>query len=112
MAARYEIRRSKNPQQPYYWTLQGNNNEVLLVSETYSTKDGCRAGIASAKKNSPYDSRYHRGTATNGQYFFTLRAENNQVLGTSETYTTASGRDAGIEVTKKVGPIAPEDDRT
>jgi uncharacterized protein YegP (UPF0339 family) len=110
MPSRYELKNSKNNQ--YYWTLQGNNNEILLKSETYPLKASAVKGIASAKVNSPHDSRYQRSTASNGQYYFTLRAENYEKLGTSEMYTTVSGRDNGIEACKKVGPGAPVVDLT
>jgi hypothetical protein len=60
----------------------------------------------------PHDSRYQKGTATNGQHFFTLRAENYEKLDTSETYTSSSGRDNGIEACKSVGPTAPTVDLT
>src|SRR5258708_518777 len=105
MSARYEIRWSSD--RKHYWTLQGNNNETLITSETYNSESAAKNGIESAKRNSPLESRYHKGTASNGQYYFTLRAENYETLGTSETYTTSSGRDNGIEATKRVGPTAP-----
>jgi len=110
MAARYEIRDSKDDR--YYWTLQGNNNETLLTSETYNTKEAANNGTESARKNTPYDERYVRKTASNGQFFFVLRAVNNETLGTSEMYTAASGRDSGIAACKKVGPTAPTVDLT
>lgn len=110
MPARYDLKDSKNSQ--YYWTLQGGNNETLLTSETYTTKASAENGIASARKNSPHDSRYQKGSASNGQHYFVLRAENYEKLGMSETYTSASGRDNGIEACKKVGPTAPTVDLT
>ncbi len=105
MPARYEIRWSQD--RKHFWTLQGNNNETLLTSETYNSESAAKNGIESAKSNSPFESRYHKGTASNGQYYFTLLAQNHETLGTSETYTTSSARDHGIEATKKVGPTAP-----
>lgn len=110
MPAGYVIRLSTD--RKHYWTLRADNNATLLTSETYNSKEACKNGIESAKRNSPYDGRYYRGIATNGQYYFALRAENSQVLGTSETYTTSSSRDAGIEATKKVGPTATTVDLT
>ncbi|HEX4826345.1 MAG TPA: YegP family protein [Candidatus Polarisedimenticolaceae bacterium] len=110
MSARYELKDSKNDQ--YFWTLQGNNNETLLTSETYTTKPAAEKGIASAMANSPYDIRYQKGNTANGQHYFTLNAENHQKLGTSETYTSSWGRDNGIEACKKVGPSAPTVDLT
>lgn len=109
MSSRYELKENKGQ---YWWTLQADNNENLLTSEMYVTKGGAENGIASAKTNSPFDSRYYRGAATNGQFFFTLSAENHEKLGTSETYKTTAAREQGIAVVKKVGPLAPVVDLT
>ncbi|MEG7161068.1 YegP family protein, partial [Pseudomonas aeruginosa] len=46
------------------------------------------------------------------QYYFTLHANNGQVIGKSETYTTAQARDGGIAAVKAYGPIAPVVDLT
>ena len=50
--------------------------------------------------------------STNNKYFFNLRAANNQVIGTSEMYETAAGRDNGIESVKTNAPTAVTDDQT
>jgi uncharacterized protein len=41
-----------------------------------------------------------------------LMAANNQVIGTSETYTSAAGRDKGIESVKVNAPGAAMDDQS
>ena len=41
--AEFEIRWSADKQ--YYWRFQANNNEVVAVSETYTTKAAARNGI-------------------------------------------------------------------
>ena len=110
MAARYELKRSRD--QKYYWTLQADNNEVLLTSETYASKGNAENGVASAKRNSSSEGNYDRRNASNTQYYFVLRAGNNEVLGTSEMYTTAWARDNGITACKQVGPKAPTSDLT
>src|SRR5438552_944679 len=104
MSARYEIRWSRD--RKHYWTLQGNNNETLITSETYNSESAAKNGIESARRNSALEFRYHKGNASDGLYYFTLHAENYEVLATSETYSTSSGRDNGIEATKRVGPTA------
>ena len=45
-------------------------------------------------------------TATNGQLYFNLKAANGQVIGTSEMYRSASGRNRGIASVKKNAPNA------
>nr|WP_303048837.1 YegP family protein [Phaeobacter sp. HF9A] len=43
---------------------------------------------------------------------FNLKASNGQVIGTSQSYTSASGRDNGIESVKKNAPDAEVVDLT
>jgi uncharacterized protein len=106
---KYIIRKSSNGQ--FYWVLNASNGQVLITSETYTTKESCKNGIASSKV-SVTDSNFRRLTASNGQYYFTQNANNYQVLGTSETYVTAQGRDNGIEAVKKDAPKANVEDLT
>lgn len=96
----------------YYWNLKARNGEKILHSEAYTTKEGCRTGIASVKTNSPYDERYEKKMSTNDQHYFVLKSLNHQVIGVSETYTTRSGRDNGIEDVKRYAPSAPIEDLT
>jgi uncharacterized protein YegP (UPF0339 family) len=43
---------------------------------------------------------------------FNLKAPNHEIIGTSESYTTASARDKGIESVKANGSSASVDDQT
>ncbi len=109
MAARYVL---KNSGAQYHFTLKAGNNEIILTSERYTTKQNALEGIASVKANSPYDGRYERKATTNGQYMFNLKAGNGQVIGTSETYSSSQARDRGIESVQANGPSALIDDQT
>jgi uncharacterized protein len=102
----------KGKDNQFYFHLKANNNEKVLASEGYTHKQGCLNGIDSVKRNAPYDSNYGRRNALNGQYYFVLKASNGEVIGTSETYTTAQARDHGIEVVKKEAPNASTEDLT
>jgi uncharacterized protein YegP (UPF0339 family) len=42
-----------------------------------------------------------------GQYHFVLKAENDEVVATSETYTTKQSCEHGIQVVKRIAPGAP-----
>jgi len=94
----------------YRYRLNARNGEIILHGEGYTTKQGCLNGINSVKSNAPYDSRYERKTATNGQYFFVLKAANGEPIGVSETYTTTAARENGIESVKNNAPTAPIED--
>ena len=75
----------------------------MLVSELYTTKAAAQNGIASVQSNSPQDERYERKTAVNGKFYFTLKAVNHQVIGTSEMYATEALREEGIAAVKANG---------
>lgn len=103
----------KDSKGEYRFRLRAKNGEPILhSSEGYTTKQGCQQGIASVKINAPYDSRYDRRTATNGQYFFVLKAANGEILSISEMYQTTTGRDNGIDAVKRDAPNAPVEDLT
>lgn len=107
----YHLNKSNNNEQ-YYFTLRAGNGERILVSEMYNSKQGAQNGIASCKTNSAIDLRYQKLTAANGQFYFRLRAANNEVIGVSEMYTTAASRDKGIESCKSNGPSSATQDNT
>lgn len=94
----------------YYYRLKAKNGESVLNGEGYTTKQNCLNAIASVKINAPYDSRYDRRMATNGQYYFLLKAGNGEVIGKSEMYNTSNAREGGIETVKRDAPGAPIED--
>lgn len=96
----------------FRYRLKARNGEIILSGEGYTSKQGCLNGISSVKENSPLDSRYDRKIAVNGQFYFTLKAANGEIIGVSETYTTQSSRENGIDAVKKVAPSAPIEDLT
>jgi hypothetical protein len=104
MAGTFEIKKAKDGQ--YYFHLKASNGQIILASEMYKEKASAENGIASVKKNSPDDANYERKDTKNGQFMFNLKAANHQIIGTSETYTTTSARDNGIESVKTNAPKA------
>lgn len=107
---KFQIKESSNNQ--FYFNLHALNGQVILSSEMYTTKQGCKGGIESVKNNAPTDERYDRKEAKNGQFYFTLKATNGEVIGKSEMYTTKAARENGIESVKKNAPIANTEDAT
>lgn len=101
MAGWYEL--SKNDNGQFHFVLKAGNGEVILRSETYETKSAAESGIASVQQNCSLDERYERKDASNGKYFFNLKAANHKIIGTSQMYSTSSARDQGIESVKTNG---------
>lgn len=106
---KYQIKFTSNNQ--YRWTLKGNNHETLLISETYVSKQGCTAGIASSKAHLA-DHNFDKKTSVSGSPYFNQVANNGQVIGTSEMYSSINARDQGIRAVQLTAPTAIIEDHT
>jgi hypothetical protein len=102
MAGWYEI--SKNDKGRFHFVLKAGNAQTVLSSEQYESQASALNGIASVQKNAPADDRYELKTATDGRFFFNLKAANHQVIGSSQMYASEASRKTGIESVKANGP--------
>ena len=102
MAGTYVIKKSSNDK--FYFNLVAENHEKVLTSEMYNQKQGAENGIDSVKENSAKDDRYEARVSDKGQNYFVLKAGNNEIIGTSEEYSSKSAMEDGIAVVKKLGP--------
>jgi len=110
VAGKFEIYQDKRGE--FRFRLKASNGQAILTSEGYKGKSGCTNGIASVQKNAPDAGRYESKETKTGKFMFNLKAGNNQVIGTSQSYESASARDNGIESVKKNAPDAKVDDQT
>ncbi len=101
MAGWFEL--SSNDKGQYSFVLTAANAETILRSEQYESKAAAENGIASVQKNSPLAERFDSKDASDGRFYFNLKAGNHQVIGTSQMYKAASGRDNGIASVKTNG---------
>lgn len=110
MAGYFELKPSAGGK--FTFNLKAANNQVILTSETYTTKDAAENGISSVKKNAPDDARYERKVAKDNSPYFVLTATNGQTIGKSEMYSSASAMENGIASVKANAPTAPTKDLT
>ena len=110
MAGKFEIYEDKGGE--FRFRLKASNGQNILASEGYKAKSGCENGIESVMKNAPDDAKYERKETKSGKFMFNLKAGNNQVIGTSESYESESARDNGIESVKKNALDAKVEDLT
>ena len=101
MAGWFEISTSANDKTSF--VLKAGNAEVILRSQQYASMASAENGIASVQTNSALDDRYEKLEASDGRPYFNLKAGNSQIIGTSQMYATASGRDNGIASVKTNG---------
>ncbi len=110
MAGKFELYNDKAGE--FRFRLKAGNGEIILASEGYKQRGSAENGIASVQTNAPDDDRYERKETKSGKHMFNLKSTNGQVIGTSESYESASGRDNGIESVKRNAPDARTDDQT
>ncbi|MDV6168165.1 YegP family protein [Flavobacterium sp. DG1-102-2] len=96
----------------FQFDLKAGNGQGILTSEGYTTKASCMGGIDSVRKNSQIDSRFEKKTASNGKYYFTLKAMNGLIIGQSEMYEGKTSRDNGIESVKFNAATADVEDKS
>lgn len=101
---KFEIKKTKSGGCKF--DLKASNGQVILSSQTYKSLPGCRNGINSVKRNAENDKSYDRKTAKDGSPYFNLKANNGQIIGTSEMYNNTAGMENGIASVKKNAPGA------
>lgn len=96
----------KGADNQFYFSLCADNNEPILQSEGYTTRDAAENGIESTRTNASFESRFDRKRSKNEQHYFVLKAANGQVIGTSEMYKSEEGMENGIQSVMKNAPEA------
>jgi uncharacterized protein YegP (UPF0339 family) len=99
MKTTFEIKRSADGR--FMFNLKAANDQVILTSQIYETKENAEQGIASVKQNAPLDERYEEKVGTDGAPYFVLHAGNHLVIGRSEMYSSREAMHKGIASVKK-----------
>lgn len=94
MAGKFEVYKDKAGE--FRFRLKSGNGETVLTSEGYSKKASAMNGVESVKKNAGDAANFDKTETDGGGFRFSLKAKNRQIIGTSQTYKTASGRDNGV----------------
>ena len=95
--ARVEVFEGQNG---FHFNLHAGNGEVVLSSESYSSAAAAWNGAFAVQDAAQLADAFTVKTATDGRYYFTLTAENGQVVGTSQLYTSRESALAGVESVK------------
>jgi uncharacterized protein YegP (UPF0339 family) len=111
MAATYDLKHGANGEK-YRFNLKAANGEVVLVSESYESKENALNCIESVKENARHDDRFERKNSKRSEPYFVLKAANGQIIGFSEMYSSEAACENGIASVKKNGPLAQLRDHT
>jgi uncharacterized protein len=85
----------------YIFNLKSANEQVILTSQLYETKENAEDGIGSVRQNSQIDERYQEHVDSNGHPYFLVLAANQQVIGRSQMYSSRAAMRKGIASVKK-----------
>lgn len=104
MAGIFEIKKSKNGQ--FMFNLKAGNGQIILTSELYQEKASAQNGIESVKKNAAITAHFEERSTSNKEPYFVLKAANGQIIGKSETYSSAAAMKNGIVSVQNNAPEA------
>ena len=104
MAGKFVLSKATNGKSMF--NLKAGNGQVILTSQLYESQASALNGVESVKKNAAIDSQFSRETSAKGEPYFTLKANNGQVIGRSEMYSSASAMENGIASVSKNAPTA------
>jgi len=86
----------------FRFNLHAQNGETVLSSESYTTKAAAWNGAFAIQDAAALEGSFAIKTATDNRYYFTLTAENGQVVGVSQMYTTRAAAQTGIASVKSL----------
>jgi uncharacterized protein YegP (UPF0339 family) len=104
MSNHFEIKAAASGQ--FMFNLKAGNNQVILTSQSYDSRQGAEAGIASVQQNAAADESYLRKLAKDKSPYFVLVATNGEVIGKSEMYASTGAMEGGIASVKANAPSA------
>ena len=111
MAATYDLKHGANGEK-YRFNLKAANGEVVLISETYESKERALSGIESVRKLAGDDAHFERKNSKRSEPYFVLKASNGQIIGMSEMYSSEAACENGIASVRKNAAVAELRDHT
>lgn len=110
MAGTFEVFKDKSGE--FRFRLKAGNGQTVLSSQGYASKASAMKGIESVRNNAGDEARFESTETGGGKFRFTMKAKNSQVIGTSQNYESASGRDNGISAVARAAEGAKVVDQT
>ena len=78
------------------FNLKAENHQVILTSEVYEQKQSALTGIESVQTNGPDVKNFELRTSAASEPYFVLKAQNGEIIGTSQMYSSAAAAEIGI----------------
>ena len=92
----------------HYFNLMASNGENVLRSQGYTALASAKDGIASVLANGFDKRNFEVLEAKNGDFYFNLKADNGEVIGTSELYASKTSAERGARTVRALVRLANE----
>jgi hypothetical protein len=86
------------------FNLKAENNQVILTSQVYEQKQSALTGIESVQVNGVDAKNFELKISTANEPYFVLKAQNGEVIGKSQMYSSEAGAQTGIASVQKNAP--------
>lgn len=91
----------------FRFNVFAQNGQVVLSSESYATAAAAWNGAFAVRDAATLETSFAVLAATDGRFYFTLTAQNGQIVGVSQMYSTAESARSGIaSVTTTLSKLA------
>ena len=90
----YEISPTTNNK--FMFNLKAENHQVILTSQVYEQKQSALTGIESVQKNGLDAANFEHKMSHAGQPYFVLKAQNGEIIGKSQMYSSEAAAQTGI----------------
>jgi uncharacterized protein len=93
----------------HYFNLTASNGESVLRSEGYSTASSAEAAVFSILEHASDARNFDVREASNGDFYFNVKASNGHVIGTSQFYSTKSNAERGARTVRSLVRLARQE---
>ena len=100
--ARVEVLRGESGK--FRFNVHAANGQVVLSSEQYSSEAAAFNGAFAVQAEGQKAAQYSLKTSTDGRFYFTLAAQNGEIIGVSQTYGSKQAAEGGIASLKTFLP--------
>ncbi|MEO8703347.1 MAG: DUF1508 domain-containing protein [Kofleriaceae bacterium] len=100
--ARSEVVQGESGQ--FHFNFFAKNGQIVLSSESYTSQEAAFNGAFAVQTVGQNAAAYTVKQSESGSFFFTVKAENGQVVGISQQYTTKQSAQTGAAALQKLLP--------
>ena len=90
----------------FYYVMRSVDGKILATSENYTTKDGCKSGIDTLKRNILNDDGFRIDEDKNNNFSFKITAQGARIICVGESYKEYKEAMASYKALKKAAEIA------